>query len=85
MNPDQPTAASPTAAAQHPPVLAVVVPCYKEEKALPLSMPRLLEVLDTLTDTGEIDSERRRRHPQGCVASRWPTTEGTSTRCWPDS
>ena len=56
MNPDQPTAASPTAAAQHPPVLAVVVPCYKEEKALPLSMPRLLEVLDTLTDTGEIDS-----------------------------
>lgn len=31
------------------PVLAVVVPCYNEAEALPLSMPRLLEVLDTLT------------------------------------
>lgn len=31
------------------PVIAVVVPCYCEEQALPLSMPRLLEVLDTLS------------------------------------
>lgn len=31
------------------PRLAVVVPCYKETEALPLSMPRLLSVLDTLT------------------------------------
>lgn len=30
------------------PRLAVVVPCYNEEQALPLSMPRLIEVLDFL-------------------------------------
>lgn len=33
------------------PVLAVVIPCYNEAEALPLTMPRLLEVLDTLVDS----------------------------------
>lgn len=31
-----------------PPTLAVVVPCYREEQALPISMPKLLEVIDSL-------------------------------------
>lgn len=39
------------------PVLAVVVPCYNEEQALPLSMPRLLEVLDDLTKAGMISPD----------------------------
>lgn len=39
------------------PVLAVVVPCYKEEQALPLSMPRLLAVLDTLVNAHSISSD----------------------------
>ena len=36
------------------PVLAVVIPCYNEAEALPLTMPRLLEVLDTLVDSKKI-------------------------------
>lgn len=40
-----------------PPVLAVVVPCYNEEQALPLSMPRLLGVLGSLTEAGRISPE----------------------------
>ena len=38
------------------PVLAVVVPCYKEQEALPLSMPSLLEVLDSLVADSLIDA-----------------------------
>lgn len=34
------------------PVLAIVVPCYKEQEALPLTMPKLLEVLNELTASG---------------------------------
>lgn len=39
------------------PVLAVVVPCYHEEQALPLTMPRLLEVLHSLEEEGLISGE----------------------------
>lgn len=34
------------------PVIAVVVPCYNEEQALPLSVPRLLEILDEMAARG---------------------------------
>ncbi len=30
-------------------MVAIVVPCYKEQEALPMSLPRLLDVLDTMT------------------------------------
>ncbi|MCM1319412.1 MAG: glycosyltransferase family 2 protein [Muribaculaceae bacterium] len=39
------------------PRLAVVVPCYNEEAALPLSVPRLLEVLDGLVSQGDISPD----------------------------
>lgn len=39
------------------PVLAVVVPCYHEEQALPLTMPRLLEVLSSLEAEGQISPD----------------------------
>lgn len=34
------------------PVIALVVPCYNEEQALPLSAPKMLEVLDKLVARG---------------------------------
>lgn len=34
------------------PVIAIVVPCYNEEQALPFSAPKLLEVLDALSAEG---------------------------------
>lgn len=34
------------------PVIAVVVPCYNEEEALPLSLGRLMEVLDMMAQRG---------------------------------
>ncbi len=33
----------------HLPVIAIVVPCYNEEQALPLSVPRMLGILDELS------------------------------------
>lgn len=39
-----------------PPVLAVVMPCYNETAALPMSIPVLLGVLDRLVGCGMIDS-----------------------------
>lgn len=33
----------------HLPVIAIVVPCYNEEQALPLSVPKMLEILDELS------------------------------------
>ncbi len=33
----------------HLPVIAIVVPCYNEEQALPLSVPKMLEMLDELS------------------------------------
>ena len=39
------------------PVLALVIPCYNEEEALPVSLPVLLELYDRMTAAGEIDPE----------------------------
>lgn len=36
------------------PIIAIVVPCYNEEETLPISVPRMLEVLDMLADRGEV-------------------------------
>ncbi|MBD5232535.1 MAG: glycosyltransferase family 2 protein [Bacteroidales bacterium] len=44
-------------AISNPPVLAVVVPCYKETEALPESLPRLLQVLDELSASRLISPE----------------------------
>lgn len=41
----------------NPPKIAIVVPCYNEEKALPETMPRLLAVLNTLIDRNEISDD----------------------------
>lgn len=45
------------ASATPAPVLAVVVPCYNEEQALPLSLPRLIDVLDSLTASRAISAD----------------------------
>lgn len=39
-----------------PPVIAIVIPCYNEEEALPISAERLLGVLDGMTERGLVDS-----------------------------
>ncbi len=39
------------------PVIAIVVPCYNEEQALPISAKRLLEILDRLSGNGMISSD----------------------------
>lgn len=39
------------------PVIAVVLPCYNEELALPKSMPVMKEILNGMIDKGEISSE----------------------------
>lgn len=40
-----------------PPTLAIVIPCYNEEEALPLSIPALKSLLDELTAKGEIKAD----------------------------
>lgn len=40
-----------------PPVLALVIPCYNESEALPLTAAELLKLYDRLTASGEIDPE----------------------------
>lgn len=35
-----------------PPVIAIVVPCYNEEEALPITAPKMLEILDSMAATG---------------------------------
>ena len=35
-----------------PPVIAIVVPCYNEEEALPITAPKLLEILDSMAASG---------------------------------
>ncbi len=35
-----------------PPVIAIVVPCYNEEQALPITAPKLLQVLDRMAAQG---------------------------------
>lgn len=42
---------------QKRPVIAVVVPCYHEEKALPITMPKLLNVLQALEEEGSISPD----------------------------
>lgn len=39
------------------PVIAIVVPCYNEEQALPISAKRLLEILDRLSGCSMISSD----------------------------
>jgi len=39
------------------PVLAIVVPCYKESEALPESLPRLLDVLSRLETDGAVSEQ----------------------------
>lgn len=46
-----------TADNSRPPVLAIVVPCYNEQAALPYSVPSLLSVLDTMTAAGLVSAE----------------------------
>ena len=41
---------------QEAPVLALVIPCYNETDALPLTLPELLGLYDRMTAAGEIDS-----------------------------
>lgn len=38
------------------PLIAIVVPCYNEEQALPHTMPKLIEILDRLIAQSEIDA-----------------------------
>ena len=40
-----------------PPTLAIVIPCYNEEEALPHSIPALKSLLDELTAKGEIKAD----------------------------
>ena len=40
-----------------PPTLAIVVPCYNEEEALPLSIPVLTALLDRLAAQGQIKAD----------------------------
>lgn len=40
-----------------PPTLAIVIPCYNEEEALPLSIPVLTALLDELIAKGEIKDD----------------------------
>ncbi len=39
------------------PILAIVVPCYNEQDALPITMPQLLEKLDDMAEEGLISPE----------------------------
>lgn len=38
------------------PKIAIVIPCYNEEQALPISVPRILSILDEMTASGTIDA-----------------------------
>lgn len=39
------------------PKIAIVIPCYNEEQALPISAPRILAILDEMTHSGLIDPD----------------------------
>jgi glycosyltransferase involved in cell wall biosynthesis len=39
------------------PIIAIVVPCYNEQEALPITMPQLLAVLDGMVSDGMISPE----------------------------
>lgn len=41
------------------PILAIVVPCYNEQEVLPLSNPRLVDVLTRLIDAGKVAAMSR--------------------------
>ena len=40
------------------PVIAIVVPCYNEEQALPLSVPKMLDVIDRMVADGIASAEK---------------------------
>ena len=75
------------------PVIAIVVPCYNEEAALPLSAPVLCGILDKMAGMSLIspdsyilcvDDGSFIRPTAVCAASLSPTTVAISTLCWPD-
>lgn len=39
------------------PRIAIVLPCYNEEEALPITVPRLLSLIDDMSEDGLIDAE----------------------------
>lgn len=39
------------------PVIAIVIPCYNEEEVLPITLPKLLSILDGLACDGKISDE----------------------------
>jgi glycosyltransferase involved in cell wall biosynthesis len=39
------------------PIIAIVVPCYNEQEALPITIPQLLDVLDGMVESKMISSE----------------------------
>ena len=39
------------------PVIAIVVPCYNEQEVLPITVPRLLDVLDTMAGRGMVSPQ----------------------------
>ncbi len=48
------------------PILWIVVPCYNEEAMLPLSMPRLEQLLRTMTEGGEVSVASRIVYVDDC-------------------
>lgn len=38
------------------PLIAIVIPCYNEEEVLPISIPEILQLLDSMMNQGEIDA-----------------------------
>jgi glycosyltransferase involved in cell wall biosynthesis len=39
------------------PIISIVIPCYNEEEALPISIPKLLNLLDTMVNDNLISSD----------------------------
>lgn len=38
------------------PVIAIVIPCYNEQEVLPITLPRLLSIIDRMADDNIVDS-----------------------------
>ena len=41
----------------HPPVLAIIMPCYNEQEALPISARHILSLLDSMVADGLVDAK----------------------------